>query len=139
MTDVAIVAAQVSPVNETPIETWTLIAGVAITRGQTVAINTTTGLAFVGDASTGVGPNVRGIALNNAGAGDSLTIMVHGSLYGFTLTNQAYDAPIYSSNTAGAVADAAGDVSEVIGRVKPMHDAGTTPTKVLYVNIPAAM
>lgn len=138
MADIALTAAQVSPVNEFEYEAWTLIAGAAITRGQTVAINTTTGLAIVGDASTGVAPNVRGIALNNAGIGDSVTIMVHGSLYGFTLAG-AYDSAVYSSNTAGALADAAGDVSEVVGRVKPMHDAGTAPTKVLYVNIPAAM
>lgn len=137
MADLALTAAQVSPVNETEYEAWTLIAEAAITRGQTVAISTTTGKAFVGDASTGVGPNVRGIALNAAAIGEVVTIMVHGSLYGFTIT-QGYDALIYASNTAGAVADAAGDVSFVIGRVKPMHD-GATPTKVLYVNIPAAM
>lgn len=136
MTDIALTAAQVSPVNEFEPEMWNLIAAAAITRGQTVAIDAA-GKAIVGDASTGIAPNVRGIALNNAGIGDVVTIMVHGSLYGFTLP-QAYDAPIYASNTAGALADAAGDVSLVVGRVKPMHD-GATPTKVLYVNIPAAM
>lgn len=136
MADIVVTAAQVSPVNEFEPETWTLIAAAAITRGQTVAIDSA-GKAVVGDASTGVAPNVRGIALNAAGIGDVVTIMVHGSLYGFTLAG-AYDSAVYSSNTAGALADAAGDVSEVIGRVKPMHD-GATPTKVLYVNIPAAM
>lgn len=138
MADIALTAAQVSPVNENEYEAWTLIAAAAITRGQTVAIDTA-GKAIVGDASTGVVPgnNVRGIALNAAGIGDAVTIMVHGALYGFTLT-QAYDAAIYNSNTAGALSDAAGDVSMVIGRVKPMHD-GATPTKVLYVNIPAVM
>lgn len=137
MTDLALTAAQVSPVNEFEYETWTLLAGEAITRGQAVAISTA-GKAIVADASTGhAGNGARGIALNGAGAGDSVTIMVHGSLYGFTIT-QAYDAAIYLSNTTGAVADAAGDVSLKVGRVRPMHD-GATPTKVLYVNFPAYM
>ena len=80
---------------------------------------------------------MRGISITTAAAGEPVTIMVHGSLAGFTLT-QAYDAPIYLSNDVGELADAAGDTSIVVGRVKPMHD-GATPTKVLYVNLPAVM
>src|SRR5690348_8914594 len=98
MADITVTAAQVSPVNESECEIWTLIAGAAITRGQTVAINTTTGLAIVGDASTGVAPNVRGIALNTAAIGEAVSFIVHGSVYGFTLAG-AYDSAVYSSNT----------------------------------------
>lgn len=136
MADLALAAAQVSPVNENEYEGWTLIAAAAITRGQTVAIDSA-GKAVLGNTTSAGTSNIRGIALNAAAIGEVVTIMVHGSLYGFTIT-QAYDAAIYGSNTAGAVADAAGSTSIVIGRVKPMHD-GATPTKVLYVNIPAAM
>lgn len=137
MTDLALTAAQISPVNEIEYEAWTLIAGAAITRGQAVAISTA-GKAIVADASTGdAGNGCRGIALNAAGIGDAVTILVHGALYGFTIT-QAYDAAIYLSNTAGALADAAGDVSLKVGRVRPMHD-GATPTKVLYVNLSAVI
>jgi hypothetical protein len=137
MADIALTANRVSPVNEFEYEAWTLIAGATITRGQAVAINATTGKAVVADASTGAANNVRGIALNGAAAGEAVTIMTHGSLYGFTLAGN-YDSAAYLSNTAGALADAAGDVSVVVGRVRPMHD-GATPTKVLYVNIPAVM
>jgi len=136
MADIALTASYISPVNETECEMWTLIAGGTITRGQAVGINTA-GKAVVADASTGTQNNARGIALNGAASGGTVTILVQGSCYGFTLT-QAYDAPIYLSNTEGALADAAGDVSLVAGRVKPMAD-GATPTKVLYVNFPAAM
>lgn len=136
MADIALTATRISPVNETEYVAWTLIAGAAITRGQAVAIDSN-GKGVVADASTGQANNVRGIALNGAAAGEAVTIMLQGSLYGFTLP-QAYDAALYLSNTAGALADAAGDVSVVVGRVRPMHD-GATPTKVLYVNIPAAM
>lgn len=136
MTDIALTAAQVSPVNENEYEAWTLKAAVAITRGQAVAPDAS-GTLILADASTGVVPgnNCRGIALNDAGIGDPVTFMVHGKLYGFTLTSPAYDAVIYLSNTAGALADGAGDVSLVIGRVEAMVDG----TKVLYVNIPAVM
>jgi hypothetical protein len=137
MADIALTAARVSPVNEFEYEAWTLLAGATITRGQAVAIDATTGKAAVADGSTGAANNVRGIALNGAAAGEAVTIMVHGSLYGFTLAGN-YDSAVYLSNTAGALADAAGDVSVVVGRVRPMHD-GATPTKVLYVNIPAVM
>lgn len=137
MTAIALTAAQVAPVNETEYEAWTLIAAATITRGQAVAIDSN-GKAVLADASTGAQNNVRGIALAGAASGEPVTIMVHGSLAGFTLTSQAYDAAIYLSNTAGGLDDGAGDVSLVVGRVKPMHD-GSTPTKVLHVNIPAIM
>lgn len=137
MTDIALTASRVSPVNEFEYEGWTLLAGATITRGQAVAIDTN-GKAVLADASTSAQNNFRGIALNGAAAGEAVTIMVHGTLYGFTLTGVAYDGVVYLSNTAGALADAAGDVSLVAGRVRPMHD-GATPTKVLYVNVPAIM
>lgn len=137
MADIALTESRVSPVNETDYVAWTLLAGATLTRGQAVAIDSN-GKAVVADASTSAANNVRGIALNGAAAGEAITIMVQGSLYGFTLTSQAYDAAIYLSNDAGELADAAGDVSVVVGRVRPMHD-GATPTKVLFVNIPAIM
>lgn len=138
MADIALTAAQVSPVNEFEYEAWTLVAGGTITRGQAVAVNAA-GLAVVADGSTGAANNVVGIALNPAAAGEAVTVMVHGSLYGFTIAALDAYVPLYLSNTAGALADAAGDVSKIIGRVKPMHDSTATPTKVLYVNIPAAL
>ena len=139
MADITLTASRVSPVNETEYVAWTLLAGAAITRGQTVAIDTN-GKAVLADGSTSAQNNVRGIALNAAGAGDPVTIMVMGSLYGFDLASVAYDAVLYQSNTAGALNDSAGgsDVDVVVGRVRPMHD-GATPTKVLFVNIPAIM
>lgn len=139
MADIALTAAQVSPVNEVECEFWTLIAGATITRGQAVAIDSN-GKGVLADGSTGAANNVRGIALAGAASGEPITILVHGSIYGFDLSAVAYDAVVYVSNTAGALSAAAGDsdVDVVVGRVKPMHD-GATPTKVLYVNIPAVM
>lgn len=135
MTDIVVTAARVAPVNEFEYEAWTLITAEAITAGQAVAVNTA-GKWALADASTAAQNNVRGIALRGAGAGEALTAIVHGSVAGFTLAG-AYDSAVYLSNTAGALADGAGDVSAVVGRVKPMSDSDIT--KVLYVNIPAIM
>lgn len=137
MSDLTLTAAQIAPVNENAYEAWTLIAAATITAGQAVAVDSN-GLAALADASTAAQNNVRGVCIIGGGAGQAVTILVQGSVYGFDLSGLAYDAAVYLSNTAGALATAAGDVSAVVGRVKPLHD-GSTPTKVLYVNIPAIM
>lgn len=137
MADIALTAAQIAPVNETEYIAKTFIAGAAITRGQAVAIDTSAGTAILADASTGADNNVRGIALMPAASGEPVTVLMEGSVYGFTIAGLDYDDPVYLSNTAGALADAAGDVSAIVGRVLPMSDADKT--KVLYVNIPAIM
>lgn len=46
------------------------------------------------------------------------------------LAGLAYGAPVYLSNTAGRLADAAGTVSVLLGRVRAFWDQGT-PTKYL--------
>lgn len=136
MANIALTVDRISPVNEVEYEAWTLRAAVAIAKGKPVYINSS-GLAAIADASGAGTAGVRGIAITTAAAGEPVTVMVHGSLAGFTLT-QAYDAAIYLSDDVGELADGAGTVSVVVGRVKPMHD-GATPTKVLYVNLPAVM
>src|SRR5438045_5988855 len=113
MSDVALTAAQISPVNETQYTAKTGMAGEAITIGQAVAVDTTTGKIYLADGSTAARNNVRGIALNNAGAGYPVTYLMEGSIYGFTLTALDYDAVLYLSNTAGALGTTAGDVSVV--------------------------
>jgi hypothetical protein len=45
----------------------------------------------------------------------------------------AYDAIAYLSNTAGALADAAGGTSVACGRIVPLTN-GATLTKVLYAD-----
>lgn len=138
MSDITLTAAQVSEVNEFEGEKWTPVAGEAITKGQAVAIDTSTGKAYLADASTSARNNFRGVALKDAAAGKPVTIGVHTSVYGFDLSGLSWDAAIYLSNTAGAFATTAGDVSVVCGRVKPMGELGTQ-SKVFYVNAPAIM
>lgn len=138
MSDLTVTAAQVAPVNENEYKDVTYLAGETIDKGQAFAVDTTTGKAYLADASTSARNNVRGIATLKANAGQPVHGVQDGSLFGFDLSGLAYDAAVYLSNTAGALATTAGDVSVVVGRVKPMHD-GSTPTKVLDVNIRAIM
>lgn len=135
MAAITLTAAQVAPVNETEYTPVTYIAGEALTKGQLFAIDTTTGKAYLADGSTGARNNVRGVVTIGAGAGYPIHGLEDGSMYGFDLSGLAYDAPVYLSNTAGAADTAAGDVSVVVGRVKPMTDSAIT--KVLDFNIRA--
>lgn len=55
------------------------------------------------------------LALHSAADGEPLTAMKSGVVSGFTVS-QAYDATLYLSDT-GTLADAAGTVSIIVGRV----------------------
>lgn len=131
MAAVAYTAAQVSPVFPAQMEAYDYIAAETITQGQPVYINTS-GKAGVADAN-GASPinRFRGIALHKAYAGQAVSILVKGAVYGFTLSGLAYDAPVYVSDTVGTYDDAAGTTSLVVGKVMPLADKDIT--KVLYV------
>jgi hypothetical protein len=70
--------------------------------------------------------------LQTVGAGSPVEVCEDGELYGFDLSGVNYDAVIYLSNTAGALADSAGGTSVVCGRVNALTDTPTL-TKVLRV------
>jgi hypothetical protein len=72
-------------------------------------------------------------------AGLPVTAVRRGVLDGFTLTDQAWDCPIYADDTDGMIGDAAGTVSVEIGRVIPSlaNLAGVALGKLLYVAVGA--
>lgn len=133
MSDLTLTTAQIAPVFPADAEIFDLIAAVAITAGQAV-YQTTAGKAALADADAGSGAEqFRGIALNNAGAGQAVSILKRGHLYGFTISGLAYDGAAWLSNTAGALADAPSSANPVrAGRVVALSDANLT--KVLYVD-----
>ncbi len=133
MADIALTAARIAVVFPEQAEIYDMIAAVALTKGQAVYQNSS-GKAAVADANAGSGAeDFLGIALNAAGAGGAVSILKRGHVAGFTIS-QAYDAPIYLSDTAGALADAPSATNPIpVGRVVPLTD-GPTLTKVLYVN-----
>lgn len=73
---------------------------------------------ILSDASVAGTAIFDGLLLNNSASdGDAITIISRGAVYGFDLSAQDYGDVIYLSDTAGALADAAGTVSVPVGKV----------------------
>lgn len=110
---------------------------VDLPAGAVVAIDPTTGKLDKADASTGALNRAYGVTLRAVKAGYGVTVLRAGIMDGFDLSALAYDDPVYLSNTGGAIADAAGDVSVVVGRVVPgtAVTLGTAYDKLLEVEL----
>lgn len=131
MADIAVTAANVGLVDPIKSVVKSYIAAAAIAKGQAVYQNTS-GKTDLADANGSGTLQFRGIALNAAAAGGAVDVCEDGELYGFDLSGLNYDARVYLSNTAGALADAAGGTTVVCGRVNALTDHPTL-TKVLRV------
>jgi len=130
MADITVTAAKVAPVYPAAAEIYDFIAAEAITKGQAVYL-TTSGTVGVADANVAAKDQFRGIALETVGAAQAVSVLKRGHVYGYTLTDLAYDGLAYLSNTVGALADAAGSTTVNVGRCVPLPDADLT--KVLYI------
>jgi len=128
MTAIVVTAAKVAGQSDT--RTRSYKAAATITAGQALYI-LAAGTVGLADASSGGGALLqwRGFALNGAAAGYPVTMAFDGPVEGFTLTGNV-DTPLYLSDTAGEIGDAAGTVSVKVGRVS-MRDDGT---KFLWVD-----
>lgn len=129
MAVVVSIAERVRPVLPATADIVDGVAGVALSAGQAVYWNAAGNLVLSNAGAAGTA-KFAGIALNTVGAGQGCSVLRRGYLTGYTLTALAYGAKAYLSNTAGALDDAAGTVSVVVGAVVPMSDA--TRTKMLY-------
>lgn len=100
MADVTITAASVKPDSDAVTGTGT--AGVAITAGQVVYLNRTTGKLELADADVLTSSKVAGIALNNAALDQPVTYQTGGTINigGTVVVGTVYVA----SPTAGGVA-----------------------------------
>lgn len=119
------------------IEQHTAPAAEAITAGAPVRIDTTAG-TFTNANGTAAGEaRAYGIATRTVAAGEPVTAIRKGVMDGFNLSAQAYDLPIYLSDTDGRLGDVAGTVSVVVGRVIGGHaqPLGTAADKLLLVNL----
>ena len=135
MADLTLTAAQIAPVfpGDARTEIYDIVGGATITAGQAIYHNSS-GKAALADANAGSGAEkARGLALRGVGSGQGLSVIKKGAVYGFDLSGLAFDALVYVSNTAGALADAPSTTNSVpVGRVIPLSDS--TPTKVLWVD-----
>lgn len=133
MADLTLTAAQIAPVFP---QKATIISGVlseTVTVGQAVYLVASTGKWGLADANAAGKQQFRGIALGGGGANQAISILKEGHVYGYSLSGMNYDDIAYLSDTAGALADAAGTMEVVTGRVVPLTDQGNL-TKVLYVD-----
>jgi len=131
MANLTVTAAKVGRANPKDDSVRTYVAATTITAGQATYLTSsgTLGLASAAAAATA---QVRGIAINGGVSGQPVTVIKEGGVEGFTLTSLNYDALTYLSNTAGALADAAGTVTVRVGRVSPVTD-GATKSKILEI------
>jgi predicted RecA/RadA family phage recombinase len=130
MAAITVTAAQVAAIFPHKAEVFPAVAGEAITAGAPVALTTS---GWVNADANGSGlQQVRGVALNTAGAGQAVDILKRGHLAGATVSSLANDAIIYLSDTVGRLDDSAGTMTVRIGRVVPLSDASAT--KVIYVD-----
>lgn len=127
MADLVLTADRIRPLDENAI-IFPMIAAEAITPGQ-IVYQTSAGKAGVADANDAGKQQARGVAMNGGGAGQEIDVLVFGRVGGFTIS-QAYDARLFLSDTAGAVADAAGTMTVPVGRVVPLTDPSLT--KVIF-------
>ena len=133
MADIAVAVAGSIHIVES-IQQKTLVATEAIVAGAPVRIHTD-GKWTNANGSDTTENDVWGIATRSAAAGEAVTAVRRGTLDGFTFS-QAYNAPIYVSNTDGRLGDAAGTASKVVGRVVPgTAVVGSTYDKLLSVEL----
>jgi hypothetical protein len=126
MADVTVTAAQVSPLYPRFAEIYPVVFAETVTAGQ-ILYQTSAGTFGVADANVAGKQQARGIATEGGGAGQGGSMLVRGHCAGFTVS-QAYDAQLFLSDTAGAVADAAGTMSVPIARVVGTTDPSYTKT-----------
>jgi hypothetical protein len=131
MADIALVAANIARVFPQSDEVSDFVAAATITAGQALYL-TSAGKVDLYDSNGSGTLQFLGVALNGGGAGQAISVLKRGFVYGFTISGLAYFAPVYGSNTAGAFADAAGSSSLVTGRVLALPNSSLY-TKVLYV------
>ena len=117
------------------IEQITLPAGEAILAGAPVRQDTSGNLVN-GNGTTATEAAIIGIATKSVATNEALTVLKKGVLDGFTLAG-AFGSLAYVSDTDATIADAAGTVSVIVGRVIAAkgQQIGTAADKLLAVNL----
>lgn len=138
MTVISLVTANRVEIVES-IEQATLPSAEVVSPGQAARFDTTTGRFTKANGTTAPEGRIYGIATGGLAnvAGQPVTVIKKGVIDGFDLSGLAYDAPVYLSDTDGALDTAAGTVSVVVGRVIPAsgQTLGTALDKLLLVDL----
>lgn len=129
MTDLALTAADIAVVFPNKADILPVTLAAAVTKGQTL-YKDANGKGNLADGNASGAQQTRLLALQAGGAGDVINALKEGHVFGFTIT-QAYDAPLFQSDTAGAIGDSNGTLEVPVGLVDGI-DRGGTITKVVY-------
>lgn len=121
------------------IEQFTEVTAEAVNPGQAARLDTSNGKLTKANATVAAEARILGVAVGSKAntAGEPTTIIRKGVVDGFDLSSLAYDAAVYLSNTDGTLADTAGTVSTVVGRVIPgsATTLGTAKDKLLLIDL----
>ena len=130
MADITCTAAQVGAVFPEDAEIRSVILAATVTAGQALYL-TSSGTYNLADANDSGAEQFRGIALQGGAAGQAVSMLRRGEVYGYTLTG-AHDDLVYLSNTAGALSTTSGSMAVQCGRLTCLSDADLT--KVVYID-----
>lgn len=132
MSDIALTAVQVAPVYPATADIISVTLAEAVTQGQ-ILYQLTAGTFGIADANASGKQQARGVALAAGGAGQTISMLRKGECYGFTVSSMNADAIVYLSDTAGALADAAGTMTVNCGRITVVPQSGSA-VKVIFFN-----
>lgn len=126
---------KVNPVESEPSESETLPAGAVITKGDVVRMHATNGKWVLAKATTAALAGFPYIAYSDANIiNREVTAMRRGKMYMDTALDALnFGAPVYLSDTDGAMDSAAGTVSVLLGHVIPIWNGSGTIRKALKV------
>ncbi|KKL89124.1 hypothetical protein LCGC14_1917830 [marine sediment metagenome] len=132
MTDLAITAANIEVIKPEDAEIVQIVVAETVTAGQPVFINSD-GQGALADANASGERQARALTLQAGVANQSISCLKQGYVEGFTLSSQAFDDPIFLSDTVGVLGDSAGTVTVPVGLVAPIAKDASTISKVLYL------
>lgn len=115
---------------------FTGVAGAAIVAGSPVCFDGTLDTLFPSDANDAAKDAVAGIATHTAAIGEAVTCIRMGYMDGWS-NLPVPGSLVFVSDTAGALADAAGTASLPVGMVVPVKATalGVAHDRILLVNI----
>ena len=128
MADIAVTAARVAVVFPEQAEIYNIVAASDLTEGQAL-YQTTSGTYAPAQADVLGARQFRGIALEAAHIGESISMLKQGILAGYTLAT--YDDEVYLSDTVGRLSTTPGTLVVKCGRVMGLSDRAKT--EVLYI------
>ncbi len=131
MADIAFNAARIAAVTETKPHMRFYRANSLITRGQPCYLMANGSIAPTAAGVAGTVNPFVGVAMSTVDANEVTSVLWDGSLGGYDLAAIPFGAPVYLSNTVGALGDTPGTVNKPVGVVLPLSDRDKT--KVLYI------